>query len=438
MMDKWIEVKLSDIGKTYSGLSNKSAKDFGYGKDYIPYLNIYNNSKVNINFFEKVNIKKRENQNKVKYGDIFFTTSSETPDEVGMSSVLLDEVNEVYLNSFCFGFRLNDFNTLRPEFARYYFRGMGFRKQMNYLAQGSTRYNLSKVALLKYKAILPTIPEQSKIAEILTTIDDAIEQTEKIIEKYKRIKQGLLQDLLTKGIDENGNIRSEATHKFKDSPLGRIPVEWEVVNVNDIAIHVGSGSTPRGGQSVYLKEGILFIRSQNVSFDGLLLDDVAYIDDETHKRMKRSIVKNGDVLLNITGASLGRVCVYKELNEANVNQHVCIIRVKDKNEYNSDFLNAYLASYYGQCQIEKLIAGGNREGLNFSHIRTIKVPYFKYDEQERIVKVLETVDLSIRSYFKELNKQIAIKQGLMQDLLSGKVRVTHLLDKGGKSDECHP
>ena len=108
------------------------------------------------------------------------------------------------------------------------------------------------------------------------------------------------------------------------------------------------------------------------------------------------------------------------------------------NEYNSDFLNAYLASFYGQSQIEKLIAGGNREGLNFSHIRTIKVPYFKYDEQERIVKVLETVDLSIRSYFKELNKQIAIKQGLMQDLLSGKVRVTHLLDKGGKSDECHP
>mgnify|MGYP001313672357 FL=1 len=304
--------------------------------------------------------------------------------------------------------------------------------------QGSGIPHANKDEIERVKIYKIDFNEQSKIAEILMTIDDAIEKTERIIAKYRHIKQGLLQDLLTKGIDENGNIRSEATHKFKDSPLGRIPVEWEVVNVNDIAIHVGSGSTPRGGQSVYLKEGILFIRSQNVSFDGLLLDDVAYIDDETHKRMKRSIVKNGDVLLNITGASLGRVCVYKELNEANVNQHVCIIRVKDKNEYNSDFLNAYLASYYGQCQIEKLIAGGNREGLNFSHIRTIKVPYFKYDEQERIVKVLETVDLSIRSYFKELNKQIAIKQGLMQDLLSGKVRVTHLLDKGGKSDECHP
>lgn len=304
--------------------------------------------------------------------------------------------------------------------------------------QGSGIPHANKDEIERVKIYKIDFNEQSKIAEILMTIDDAIEKTERIIAKYRHIKQGLLQDLLTKGFDENGNIRSEATHKFKDSPLGRIPVEWEVVNVNDIAIHVGSGSTPRGGQSVYLKEGILFIRSQNVSFDGLLLDDVAYIDDETHKRMKRSIVKNGDVLLNITGASLGRVCVYKELNEANVNQHVCIIRVKDKNEYNSDFLNAYLASYYGQCQIEKLIAGGNREGLNFSHIRTIKVPYFKYDEQERIVKVLETVDLSIRSYFKELNKQIAIKQGLMQDLLSGKVRVTHLLDKGGKSDECHP
>lgn len=429
MMDKWIEVKLSDIGKTYSGLSNKSAKDFGYGKDYIPYLNIYNNSKVNINFFEKVNIKKRENQNKVKYGDIFFTTSSETPDEVGMSSVLLDEVNEVYLNSFCFGFRLNDFNTLRPEFARYYFRGMGFRKQMNYLAQGSTRYNLSKVALLKYKAILPTIPEQSKIAEILTTIDDAIEQTEKIIEKYKRIKQGLLQDLLTKGIDENGNIRSEATHKFKDSPLGRIPVEWKVESISSIlvnkegAIKVGPfGSQLRkdelceNGYKVYGQENA-FYKDFNIG--------KRYINKSKFKQLKSCELLSGDFIISMMG-TIGRCAIVpNDIEKGIMDSHLIRLRIKN---YNLKLLIYLIEDYHlTKQQIKNMSVGGIMEGLNSKVIKQILIPVPPSKEQEMIVSLLDCC-LNVINYEESiLNKLKSIKQGLMQDLLSGKVRVTHLL-----------
>jgi len=429
MMDKWIEVKLSDIGKTYSGLSNKSAKDFGYGKDYIPYLNIYNNSKVNINFFEKVNIKKRENQNKVKYGDIFFTTSSETPDEVGMSSVLLDEVNEVYLNSFCFGFRLNDFNTLRPEFARYYFRGMGFRKQMNYLAQGSTRYNLSKVALLKYKAILPTIPEQSKIAEILTTIDDAIEQTEKIIEKYKRIKQGLLQDLLTKGIDENGNIRSEATHEFKDSPLGRIPVEWDIVPINSIG-KIITGNTPSTKDLGNFGGNYLFVTPSDISGKEICKTERTLTD----KGMKFTrIVPKNSICVVCIGSTIGKIGIIK--HECATNQQINTIICSENVDYNYIY---YACLAYLKRQLDIEVGLQAVPIVNKNTFSTLLIPLMGKPEQVRISHILNKIDYSIKDEQKYYNKLKAIKQGLMQDLLSGKVRVTHLLDKGGKSDECHP
>mgnify|MGYP003610306504 CR=1 FL=1 len=166
--EKWEEYHLGFLGNTYSGLSGKSKEDFGIGLPYIPYKNIYGNPSIDITYMDYVNIKPSENQNKVIYGDIFFTVSSETPDEVGMSSVLLDKsIEELYLNSFCFGFRLNDFKTLLPEFASHYFRGDKFRFEMLKAAQGSTRFNLSKSNVTKLKIVIPSVAEQLKIASFL-------------------------------------------------------------------------------------------------------------------------------------------------------------------------------------------------------------------------------------------------------------------------------
>ncbi|MBD0310948.1 MAG: restriction endonuclease subunit S, partial [Microcoleus sp. T1-bin1] len=143
------------------------------------------------------------------------------------------------------------------------------------------------------------------------------------------------------------------TEEFKNSPLGKIPTDWDVVSIDKIAIYVGSGITPRGGSNVYKKECILFIRSQNVTFNGLRLDDVAYIDNRTHESMKRSEVFAHDVLLNITGASIGRCCpVPPGLDAANVNQHVCAIRLPNPNREDAIFLSSVLASYIGQSQID--------------------------------------------------------------------------------------
>lgn len=195
----WHEVKLGNIGTTYTGLSGKDKESFGYGKPYIPYLNIYQNFVIDTNQFELVAIKDGENQNTVKYGDIFFTTSSETPDEVGISSVLLEEPKEeTYLNSFCFGFRLHDFSILLPFYAAYLCRSEQIRKTMYMLAQGATRFNLSKTEFLKSYIYIPSdLAEQKAIAEILSKADEEIELLNKKLEAFKQEKKALMQQLLT-------------------------------------------------------------------------------------------------------------------------------------------------------------------------------------------------------------------------------------------------
>lgn len=194
---EWKCVRLGELGCFYSGLSGKTKEDFGSGKPYIPYKNIFNNPKIDCDFFEYVKIKENEKQTKVRYGDIFFTTSSEILSEVGMTSVMLDSVEELYLNSFCTGFRLYDFNLIHPEYASHYFRGEEFRIALNKISQGITRFNLSKNGLSKISLTLPSIEEQLAIAQILSTVDKEIELLKKDIEQEKLKKKSLMQLLLT-------------------------------------------------------------------------------------------------------------------------------------------------------------------------------------------------------------------------------------------------
>lgn len=191
----WEEKKLENIGETYGGLSGKTKENFGIGKPYIQYKQIFDDSKIDITRCELVEIRENEKQNKVQFGDIFFTVSSETPNEIGMSSVLLDNIDEMYLNSFCFGFRANSLEELNPYFSKYLFRSEVFRNEIIKLAQGSTRYNMSKVQLLKIEIYMPVIKEQEKIANFLSTIDDKISRTQSQIEQTQQYRKGLLQKM---------------------------------------------------------------------------------------------------------------------------------------------------------------------------------------------------------------------------------------------------
>ena len=286
-------------------------------------------------------------------------------------------------------------------------------------------------SVIKKRYSIPEIDltEQKKIAEILSKVDTAIEQTQSLIAKYQRIKTGLMQDLLTKGIDENGNIRSEETHEFKDSELGRIPKEWDCLTINDIAERLRSGVTPRGGSNVYQKEGVMLIRSQNVYSYGFKNDDVAFISKEINDRMKGSELRTYDVLLNITGASIGRsTFVPKAFPKANVNQHVCSIRLENDSLEMAIYLSTFLNSIYGQNQIMANNAGSNREGINYTQIREIKIPYFNDDREfVQFKRLINKSTKRIQTEEIKLHKLQSIKTALMQDLLSGKKRVTNLI-----------
>lgn len=192
----WRDVTLSEIGSTYSGLTGKSKEHFGQGKPYIPYKNIFANSRVDVEKFDYVQIGQKEVQNTCHVGDIFFTSSSETPDELGTASVLLDDVGELYLNSFCIGYRLHNFSDLLPEFARFMLRGPTFRRSLDQVAQGYTRFNLSRRALLKLRLSLPSLTEQQAIANVLSTAEQGLRTLQKNIDHLEIERLALSQRLI--------------------------------------------------------------------------------------------------------------------------------------------------------------------------------------------------------------------------------------------------
>ena len=278
---------------------------------------------------------------------------------------------------------------------------------------GSGIKNIDKSFLFDLYIQIPPLQKQKKITSILNSVDEVIKNTLRQINKLQDLKKATMNELLTNGIGYT---------EFKDSKLGKIPNSWKIKTIGELTSKVGSGVTPRGGSSVYQKQGIIFIRSQNVHFDGLKLDDIAFISRKIHDGMMGSKVCSGDVLLNITGASIGRCTVVPDsFPESNVNQHVCIIR--PTNLLHNNFLSMWLSSDYGQSQIMKFQAGGNREGLNFEQIRSILIPIPSLKEQKQSTMIVNAVQLLVNKLKIKLTQTHSLKKSLMQNLLKGKVRV---------------
>ena len=208
--------------------------------------------------------------------------------------------------------------------------------------------------------------------------------------------------------------------KVLNVPALRFPKfsgEWETVKIGTITTKVGSGVTPRGGETVYRSQGHPFVRSQNVGWGRLLLNDIAYIDEETHKKQLNTALELNDILLNITGASIGRCAVVnKMIVNGNVNQHVCIIR--SNGAVDPKFLCNYLLSNYGQKQIDSFQAGGNRQGLNFEQIKSIRISIPTLDEQKYIAKLLCAINQRIETQNKIIEDWKKLKSAIVEELYS--------------------
>ena len=205
---EWDKKIMGDLGTTYSGLSGKSKTDFGNGNAlYITFLNVLTNAIIDTSSFQNVDVRKGERQNEVKKGDLLFNTSSETPSEVGMCSVMGEEIPNLYLNSFCFGFRLND-RSIDSLFFAYLMRSPIGRRLMTLLAQGATRYNLSKSILYKAELQFPqTISEQQSIANYFKSLDELIQSTTQKVASLKQLKEASLISMFPQGDETTPRVR---------------------------------------------------------------------------------------------------------------------------------------------------------------------------------------------------------------------------------------
>ncbi len=281
-------------------------------------------------------------------------------------------------------------------------------------AFGTTRTTINISPFKNLLIPLPPLPEQRKIAQILETVDNAIEKTEKIIEKYKHIKQGLMQDLLTKGIDEKGNIRSEKTHKFKDSPLGRIPEEWEVVKLGEVLKFL-KGKTPRKlyhyeeeGMTIYLTPE--YLRKNEC--------DVAFCKKE------ETLLANEDIIILWDGSNAGEV-FWAEKGAVASTMAKIDITSSDFPIYKK-FLYYYLKS--NEFVFKYQVKGSGIPHFEKDILNTLNSVFPPLSEQQRIAEILSQIDQAIEKEEKYKEKLERLKKGLMEDLLTGKVRVNKLLE----------
>ncbi|MDK4461847.1 restriction endonuclease subunit S [Enterococcus faecium] len=191
--EDWEERKLGGIGKTYTGLTGKSKEDFGHGDaKFVTYMNVFQNPKATLEQLENVEIDPR--QNEVKKGDVFFTTSSETPEEVGMSSVWTHDINNIYLNSFTFAYRPTIKFDL--DYLAFMLRSQSVRKKIIFLAQGISRYNISKTKMMDISVPIPVnFEEQQKIGAFFKQLDDTIALHQRKLDLLKETKKGFLQKM---------------------------------------------------------------------------------------------------------------------------------------------------------------------------------------------------------------------------------------------------
>jgi len=312
-----------------------------------------------------------------------------------------------------------------PEFSYYLLTSEYFQRQMFIVLMTAAQPSLKLPHLLNFIFPLPPLPEQQKIAEILETIDNAIEKTDKIIEKYKRIKQGLMQDLLTKGIDKNGNIRNEKTHKFKDSPLGRIPEEWEVVRLGEVG-EIITGSTPPTENSEYYGDEYLFISPEDIQ-------DKKYIENTTKKLTKLGMniqrkISPMSICVVCIGSTIGKIAITKY--ECSTNQQINTI-IPNLKLYDPEALY-YFINFHIQSPL-KIEAGLQAVPIvKKSAFSKILLPLPSLPEQQRIAAILSQIDETIEKEEQYKEKLERIKQGLMEDLLTGKVRVNHLVEEEEK------
>jgi type I restriction enzyme S subunit len=294
-------------------------------------------------------------------------------------------------------------------------------------SQGSTFESINSNTLGAWPIAFPRSNiEQKKIAEVLASVDLAIEQTEALIAKQQRIKTGLMQDLLTRGIDEHGQLRTEVTHAFKDSLLGRIPVEWKVSPAENLCLAVidCKNRTPPATM-----DGHPVIRTPNVRHGEFVFDGLAWTDEKSYEIwVARGKPRVGDVVIT-REAPYGEACqIPPNIPLPCLGQRMMMYQT-DPTKLRSDYLVFALYSQAVQTRLFELAGGSTVGHIKVGDIRTLPIPHpVNIAEQKLISLALSKASTELKELVEQKNKFTSVKTALMQDLLTGRKRVTNLLE----------
>lgn len=410
-MSEWIDTTLGD--DRYFKIKGSGLNYFDGEKDYLSTSSV---EETKIAYVEQeITFAKRPSRANMQpvENSIWFAKMKNTLKVLKSDAYL---VNRAILSTGFCGIECLSFN---DEYLKQFALSKRFNDQKNLLAEGSTQEAVNNLKIKTIRIGFPKdVTEQSQIATILSTLDRAIASTEQLIAKYQRIKTGLLHDLLTRGIDEHGNLRSEKTHQFKDSKLGRIPVGWEVRKIEEVCTHIVDcpHSTPN-----YLNHGILVARTFSVK-DGVYdINNSSYVsEEEYHDRIQRLEPKPGDIILT-REAPVGEAFVIPENMKICLGQRVMLLRLGLN--YNPRYLLELLYSRSTKLRFDNIVGGTTNPHLNVGDVKKFEFVFPKFDEQNKIDVCISSIRKFIDNNNINLTKLQSLKTGLMQDLLSGKVRV---------------
>ncbi len=389
--DPWEQRKLGDAGTTYGGLSGKTKEDFGHGEaQFVPYTNVFDNPVTDTKRLESVEID--PNQNKVKYGDVFFTVSSETPDEVGMSSVWLSDQEDVYLNSFCFGYRQD--STFDPHYLAYMLRSSSARSDLTLLAQGISRFNISKNKVMELSVPVPSAVEQKQIGQYFASLDHLITLHQRKYDKLAQLKKSMLDKMFPKPGERSPEIRFAG---FTDP--------WEQRKLGELLLERNE-QAPQSDQYPLMA----FIANQGIAPKGDRYDRSALVNDIEGKLYKRT--EKGDFIYSSNNLEAGSIGLNKYGN-------ACISPVysifQPSGIADSDFLGRRLVR---KDFIQEMVKW--RQGVIYGQWRIHEADFLRLniavpsvDEQRLIGKLLDNLDALITLHQRKLELLRNTKKSLL-------------------------
>ena len=324
--------------------------------------------------------------------------------EIGKSLLITDE-KPIYVQGGAVLYaRTSKSRELVGQYLKTYFETTNAKSYIDAASAGGTMRHFTLKPSQKMRILMPSVEEQEKIGGYFVNLDRLITLHQRKYDETKTLKKYMLQKMFPQNGEKVPEIRFDG---FTE--------DWEQRKLGDITTKIGSGKTPKGGAAAYKDDGIALIRSQNVNGDRVDLSDVVFIDEQTDEDMKNSRVLKGDVLLNITGASIGRSAVFTRELRANVNQHVCIIRTKGS-DASPEFIQLNIISSNGQNQIDSFQAGGGREGLNFHQIGKMEFLYPGIEEQQKIGQYFANLDHLITLHQRKCDELQSIKKFMLQNM----------------------